>query len=132
MSRVALLNIDAVLAAHVASAMRAHRPTFRRNGIRIPELWDELEAWMGARGVGAAEVSEGQRSPISAASPRSLKTRPMSPDDLLTRDESAAYLGLSISTLKRREASGVLRATRHGQIVRYRRDDLDHLGKVEN
>lgn len=46
---------------------------------------------------------------------------------LLSREEAADYLGVSIETLSRMKAGGELRSVtlRGGSIIRYRRVDLD-------
>ena len=45
--------------------------------------------------------------------------------DILTRDEAAAYLKVCISTLNNLKRNGLIRHLRIGRVVRYRREWLD-------
>ena len=45
----------------------------------------------------------------------------------LTGKEAAAYLKISVVTLNRMRKSGAINSGRNGTIIRYHRDELDHL-----
>lgn len=106
----------------LGTALEFYRRELVKNGHPVTEEVTALARHFIALGSGR-EVIEGHGGSLFA---------PLAPvpdgggmdDQLLTRPAAAQRLGVSVSTLKRREAAGDIQPLRHGRVVRYRAADL--------
>lgn len=106
----------------IAAALEFYRRELAKNGRPANIEITSLARQFIALGSGQ-EVIGGHRGSLFAP----LASAPDGGDmegPLLSRPDAAEFLGVSVSTLKRREAAGLVSALRHGRVVRYRTTDL--------
>lgn len=121
-SRPALLGLDGLVSWHVAIALRNYTAELRRRYQPVPPGLVAVEQWFVQAAVEASgDVRSGQGS-------SSLDAGGAGGDGggriTLTRQEAAAVMGISISTLDR-IPTGELPRRRIGRRVLIRREDLD-------
>lgn len=117
MTAPVLLHLSPTVAGHLATAIRVHREWAARVGLRLPP-----------------ELADMQESLTSAARQRQqtteledlfrLRDRPVVPPMLLTHEQTAAALGVSVRSVQRLVASGELRSVAIGGSARIRVADL--------
>lgn len=115
-----LLDLDPVLAGHLAIALEHHRRRLRAEHRAMPDGFDELAAMARREAMTVPDSSflDGARNVSDNAV---MTSAPL----LLTLDEAVVVLGLSMSTVKRLAASGELPRVNVGRAVRVHRDDLE-------
>ena len=69
-------------------------------------------------------VADAAKRGVSAAL-KELGISQVAPSPYKTTKEAAEYLNTSIPTIRRMAEAGVLKASRHGKVIRYHVDDLD-------
>jgi excisionase family DNA binding protein len=114
-------------AGHLVVALRSYRHQMARSGMGFPTELEELEVLFARLWQGPREATEGREGSTFASHDGTGNAENVTPETLLTRNQAAARLQVSVTTLKRREKAGHLPATRHGRVVRYRAADLDNL-----
>lgn len=115
-----LLSLSETAAVHVLSALIDHRRTCRLQHLAYPIELDQIAAQLSGRLIRGQECST-----LDAAAP-AQHAEHVEPT-LLTYAVAAQMLAVSVPTLRRRVAEGVLTPVRHGRTVRLRRTDLEHL-----
>lgn len=114
-----LLDLDELLAGHLALAVHAHRVRLRADRFPCPPALEQLEVALLAR---SRRVTTGQDY-----APFPLVHGPVQPlpmPMLLTITQAAREAAVSVSTVKREIAAGHLSVVRVGRSVRIHCDDL--------
>jgi excisionase family DNA binding protein len=118
-----VLSVDTRARVLIAAALALGRRELRRSGTAVPSSFDELLSVLAARPEAAPS---GQQRP-------QLDHNPPLPEPLLVDyREAARRLGISERTLRRRVASGDLRAVRIGRRALLRVSDLREYGTERN
>lgn len=117
-----ILVLDSSDAAVLSLGMKLIREYCRKVGMSVPPVVTELEAALAAHRDPPEPTSTRKSAPA-------VNLRNRGDCELLTYAEAAVRLRVSLNTVKRRVAAGVLVPVRHGRITRLAATDVDHLGK---
>lgn len=109
--------LDRDAAAHLAVALHRHRDALRKIGGAEPPGLAELERM-------AVSITRRQEDSGVLTVPAVGDDGPDGHRDWLSRSEVAWLLGVSLATVDRWRASGVLRSSRVGGIRRFSRESL--------
>jgi excisionase family DNA binding protein len=117
-----ILDVDAWEAAHLAAAIRAHRDAMRRERHPVPDVLEAIEQRLVAR-VRTARANGGQARPTGDGIPGVPDPDRMTL--LLTFQQAAEALAVSVRTVRRLVAAGHLSVREVASCRRIHRDDVE-------
>lgn len=112
MTAAVLLNLSPTVAGHLAVAIDGHRRWAARVGMLLPPELAELQAAM------TAAAARGRQDATPLEDLAELRDRPAVPPLLLSYEDAAAALCLSVRSVQRLVAAGELRSVQLGGSVR--------------